>query len=78
MSIDSGGVMKHSSKTKARNKDTSVSLHPMPFNEAIAALANSPKQTDSQVAECDSTKEADPVSETSKKRTAQRRKSSAG
>ena len=63
---------------KRSHEDTSVSLHPLSFEDAIAALANSPKQTDSQAEGSGSTKEAAPASETSKKRIARRRKSSAG
>ena len=65
-------------KREKLHTDTSVSLHPLSFDEAIAALANAPKQTDSQAEESGSTTEAAPGSETSKKRTARRRKSSAG
>ena len=61
-----------------KHQDTTISLQPLSFEEAIAALANSPRQTDSQSEESDSTKEVDLGSETSKKQTVQRQKPSSG
>ena len=41
-----------------KHEDTTISLHPLSFKEAIAGLVNAPRQTDSQAEESDSTKEA--------------------
>ena len=66
------------SRCMAKNhQDTSTSLHPLSFEEAIRELTTPPKHEDSQAEESDSTKEACPGSETSKKQTSQRQKSSA-
>jgi len=67
----------HDMKEKRKHQDSSVSLHPLTFDEAIAKLAQA-KREDSQVEASDSTNEADRESAPSKKRTARRRKSSAG
>ena len=56
--------------------DTAVSLDPLSFEEAIAALVNVPKREDSQAEACGNTTEAAPESETSNRRNAQRRKPS--
>ena len=44
----------------AKHEDTTMSLHPLNFEEAIAALAHAPKHTDSQPVESGSTKERGP------------------
>ena len=61
-----------------KHQDTSISRPPLCFKEAIEVLANSSRQTVSQVRKLGSTTELAPASETSKKQTARRRKSSAG
>ena len=61
--------------TKQR-KDTSVSLQPLTFDEAIRELVKTPKRKDSEVGESGNSKEAVPESATSKKRNALRPKSS--
>jgi len=63
--------------SKRKHEDTAVSLHPLAFDEAIAKLARA-KREDSQAEASGSTKEADRESAPSKKRTARRRKPSAG
>lgn len=45
---------------KRPHKDTSISLHPLTFEEAIAALAQPPKHEDSQAEESGSTTETRP------------------
>ena len=62
---------------KRKHEDTSVSLD-LTFEEAIARLVHAPKREGSQAEESGSTKAADPASAPSKKRTAPRRKPSAG
>jgi len=62
---------------KQNHKDTTLSLHPLSFEEAIKELAQSSKHKDSQVEESDNTKEPDPETGSSKKRTAPQRKYSA-
>lgn len=53
-------------KKKRKNpEDTSVPLHPLSFEDAIAELAT-PKHEDSQAKGSCSTKEDDPASESSK------------
>ena len=59
-----------------KHQDTTISLHPLSFEQAIDTLANSPRQTDSQAEGSDNTKEADLGSETSNKRTSQNQKPS--
>lgn len=54
---------------KTEHKDTSLSLAPLTFDEAISVLAKSPKHEDSQAEASGNTKEACPGSETSKKQT---------
>lgn len=61
---------------KRKHNDTTVSLHPLTFEEAIETLAKTPKCGDSQAEETGKTKEVSPESETSKPRNAPRRKSS--
>ena len=61
-----------------KHQDTSISLHPLSFEDAIEAVVKSSKHEGSQAEGSDSTIEAAPVSESSKKQTARRRKSSAG
>ena len=61
---------------KRKHEDTTIRLN-MPFDEAIAKLAQA-KREDSQAEASGSTKEADRESAPSKKRTARRRKPSAG
>ena len=63
-------------KVGCPHHDTSISLHPLTFEGAIAALAHTPKHEDSQAEESDSTKERAPESAPSKRRTAPRRKPS--
>ena len=67
----------HTAMAKKR-QDTTISLYPLSFEEAIKVLASPPKREDSQAEACDSTKEAVPESEPSKRRTSRRRKPSAG
>ena len=59
----------HDMTEKRKHEDSSVSLHPLTFDEAIAKLAQA-KRGDSQVEESDSTKEPARESAPSKKRTA--------
>lgn len=47
---------------KRKHEDTTVSLHPLTFDEAVTELVKSPKR---KVSRADSTKEADPEPETS-------------
>ena len=61
-----------------KHPDTSISLHHLSFEDAIEALAKQPKRVDSQAEASGSTTEDAPASETSTKRTAQRRESSGG
>ena len=63
---------------RTKHDDTSVSLFPLSFKEAIARLAQiPPKRKDSQAAESDSTKSPDaPKPARTKRRTAARRKPS--
>ncbi len=63
-------------KKHQKHEDTSISLSPLTFDEAIEKLANAPKQTDSQAEESDSTKGHAPESDPSKKRSARGPKSS--
>jgi len=64
--------------TKSKeHKDTSVSLHPLTFQEAIAALAQTPKHEESPAEESDSTTEAGPERAPSEKQTAPRPEPSA-
>jgi hypothetical protein len=61
-----------------KHKDTSVSLQPLTFGEAIAALAQAPKHEDSGAKQSGNTRARAPESAPSKKRAAPRRKPSAG
>jgi len=65
-------------KKERQHEDTSVSLHPLSFEEAIAKLAKAPKNKSSQAEESGSTTERAPESAPSRKRTAPRRKPAAG
>ena len=65
------GMVKH-------KKDTSISLQPMTFEEAIAELANTVRQKDSQAEASDNAKTTVPPSAPPKRKTARRRKSSVG
>ena len=67
--------MSQDKKGKTKREDTSISLHPLSFEEAIEMLAQ-PTQKDSPAEESGSTKSDAPESETSKRRTSRRRKSS--
>jgi len=62
---------------KRQHQDTSVSLHPLSFEEAIEALAQTFKHADSEAEESDNTKAHVLAFDSSEKRTAPRRKSSA-
>ena len=64
--------------SKRKHEDTNVSLHPLAFEEAIAALAHAPKHTDSQAEGSGSTTERAPASAPSKKRTAPRGERASG
>ena len=59
----------HDMTEKRKHEDSSVSLHPLTFDEAIAKLAQA-KHGGSPAEESDSTKEADRESAPSKKGTA--------
>ena len=61
--------------TKGKRKDTSVSLHPLPFEDAIRALVT-PKREDSEAEVSDNTRASAPESETSEPQTAPRQTSS--
>ena len=63
-------------KKPLANKDTTVSLHPLSFGEAIRALVNAPKRRGSEAGGSGSTREAAPSSETSGERSGRRRISS--
>ena len=54
---------------RKKHEDTSVSLHPLSFEEAIHELVNAPKQKDSQAEASDKTKSDAPESEPSEKQT---------
>ncbi len=56
---------------KKKHDDTTISLHPLTFEEAIKELTT-PKRKDSQPEQSHNTNQAVPESETSKKRTARR------
>ena len=47
---------------KQAHKDTSISLHPLSFDEAIKALVEAPKHKDSEAERPDNTKEHVPES----------------
>ena len=53
-----------------KHSDTSISLHPMSFEEAIARLAIPPKRADSEAEMSDSTIADAPESETSEPQSA--------
>lgn len=55
-----------------KHEDTTVSLHPLTFEEAIAKLVRVPERTDSPAAASDSTTSADPADEPSATQTAPR------
>ena len=57
-------------------EDTSISLAPLTFEEAIAALVHAPTREDSPAEESGSTKEGVSVSEPSKRQTSRRQKCS--
>ena len=59
---------------KDSRKDTSISLYPLDFDEAIEMLVQEPKQKDSQTEDSCNTTEPAPESETSKPQTSRRRK----
>jgi len=59
-----------------KHQDTKISLHPLSFEEAIEALAQTPKHEDSEAEESGNTTEHAPESGSSKKRTAPHRESS--
>lgn len=59
-----------------KHQDTSISLYPLPFEEAMSVLSQPPKRKDSQAEESCNTREDAPESETSDRRTSRRRKSS--
>lgn len=61
---------------KKKHDDTSISLHPLPFEEAIKELAQTPKHGDSEVEESGNTTEHALESGSSKKRIAPRQESS--
>ena len=48
-----------------KHKDTTISLHPLSFDEAITQLVQTPKQNDSQTEKADNTNKADPEPESS-------------
>lgn len=50
-----------------KHQDTKISLHPLPFEEAIKELAQTSKHEDSEVEESDNTTKDDPESDSSKK-----------
>ena len=56
--------------------NTSVSLHPLSFDEAIEALAKAPKRAESEAEARDSSRASAPESETSEPRTSPRQTSS--
>ena len=60
-----------------QHQDTTISLHPLSFEEAIKELVSPPKREDSQAEASYNTKASAPVSAPSKRRTARRRKPSA-
>ncbi len=51
---------------QVKHEDTSISLHPLSFEEAIKKLSQTPKRVDSQAEESDNTKEDAPEAETAK------------
>ncbi len=57
-------------RKRHQHKDTTVSLHPLSFGEAMTVLSHVSKHGDSQVVESDNTKEAVPESETSARQNA--------
>ncbi len=59
-------------KPKRTHEDTSISLSPLTFEEAIAKLAQSPKQTGSEAEASSKTTGDAPASAPSKGRTKQR------
>ena len=59
------------SKRSKKHDDTSVSLHPLSFEEAMHELANAPKHEDSQAEESCNSNEDAPESETSDSQTSQ-------
>ena len=59
-------------RKKKRHEDTSISLHPLSFEEAMKELARTPKQKDSEAEEFGNTTEDVPESAPSKKRTSRR------
>lgn len=61
-----------------KHEDTSISLHPLSFEDAIEALAKSPTNEDSPPEASDSTTEPVPESAPAKPKTSRRRKSSGG
>ena len=61
-----------------KQSDTTISLHPLSFEEAIEALSQVPKHEDSEVEESDSTTSPAPEPVRPKKRTSPRRRSSGG
>ena len=61
-----------------KHQDTSISLHPLSFEDAIEALSKSPKSEDSLPEASDSTTELAPESAPIKRKTSRRRKSSDG
>lgn len=60
---------------KQKHDDTSISLHPLTFEQAIRVLAQ-PRRTDSQAEGSDKTKSPDPETDASKRKTVRRRKPS--
>ena len=63
---------------KKKHDDTSISLRPLSFEEAIRTLANTPKQTDSEKEASGSTTTDAPPPDRKAGRTAPRRQSDAG
>ena len=55
-----------------KHRDTTISLHPMSFEEAIAKLADLPRRSHSEAEGSGSTTETAPETETSEPRTAPR------
>ncbi len=48
-------------RKRRRHQDTSISLHPLPFDEAIKELANTPMHVDTEAEESGKVTQADPL-----------------
>ena len=51
--------MKEKEKVQKRHSDTTISLHPLSFDEAITKIVQTPKPDDSQAEKADNTNKAD-------------------